>query len=258
MRLSRAALRLGGLARRQVCSFLGQSRKQTCIEIGLIRISIPFVSRLYNKQQQQQHRSLWFFVSSKPFPHMESSSNDDVMPEHIRLRWSCLLSRISDRFGILNHHVEIMSLTGRLALTGVPHRARPTLEQQMCPHLPANIALGENQHASWGKCSKCTQRIFYLPKTTTSPSGTDEFHLHELNKQVLLEKLGVKVRRVEDGPAVGPETIISSSVEGPQLLRRWSAAPSSEEPGQAESQRPWSSLCRACLRAFIPRRSIHQ
>jgi hypothetical protein len=199
---------------------------------------------------------------------MASSSNEDVMPEHVRLRWSCLLSRISDRFDILKHHVEIMSLTGRLALTGVPHRARPTLEQQMCPHLPANIALGENQHASWGKCSKCTQRIFYLPKTT-SPSGTDEFHLHQLNKLVLLEKLGVKVRRVEDGPAVGPETIISSSVDGPQLLRRWSAAPSSEEPGQAESQRPGNpppssmalvdltSWCRACLRAFIPRRSIH-
>jgi hypothetical protein len=210
-----------------------------------------------------QHRSLWFFVSpKKPFLHMASSSNEDVMPEHVRLRWSCLLSRISDRFGILNHHVEIMSLTGRLALTGVPHRARPTLEQQMCPHLPANIALGENQHASWGKCSKCTQRIFYLPKTT-SPSGTDEFHLHQLNKLVLLEKLGVKVRRVEDGPAVGPETIIPSSVDGPQLLRRWSAAPSSEEPGQAESQRPsrtlvdLTSLCRSCLRAFIPRRSIH-
>jgi hypothetical protein len=204
----------------------------------------------------------------KHFPHMASSSHDDdVMPEPIRFRWGCLLLRISERFDILNNHVEIMSLTGRLVPRGIPHRARPTLAQQMCPHPPANMDLGENQHASWGKCSKCMQRIFYLPK---SPSGTEEeLHLHQLNKQVLLEKLGVKVT-VEDSPAVGPETITSSSsVDGPHLLRRWSAAPSSEEPGQAESQQPGNpppsgvtlldltSWCRACLRAFIPRRSIH-
>jgi hypothetical protein len=199
---------------------------------------------------------------------MASSSNDDVMPERIRLRWSCLLSRISERFDILNYHVQIMSLTGRLAPTGVPRLAGPpTLEQQMCPHLPANISLGGNQHASWGKCLKCTQRIFYLTK---DPGGTDEFYLHQLNRQVLLEKLGV-ITVVGPEPvaaqAVGPKSVTSASVDGSQLLRRRSA-PSSEETGQAESQRPSGprsgvalvdlrSWCRACLRAFMPRCSSH-
>jgi hypothetical protein len=189
------------------------------------------------------------------------------MPEHIRLRWSCLLAGISERFDILNYHVKMMSLTARLS-PGVPRWTDRTLEQQMCPHAPANISLGENQHASWGKCLKCTQRIFYLPK---SPAGTDEFHLHQLNRQVLLEKLGVITA---DGPApvavqaVGPEPVtFSSSVDGSQLLRRRSAL-SSETPGQAESQRhsdprpgvalvDLTSWCRACLRAFMLQRSSH-
>ncbi len=114
------------------------------------------------------------------------------------------------------------------------------------------------------------QRIFYLPNNPHR-RGTDEFHSQQLNKQVLLEVLGVITA---DGPepvavqAVGPEPVTSFSVDdGPQLLRRRSAL-SSEAPGQAESQRPsgprsgvdlidLTSWCRACWRAFMPRRSSH-
>lgn len=196
-----------------------------------------------------------------------ASSSDDVMPEHLRLRWSCLLARIFERFDALNKHVTIMDLMGRL-VPGDRRQADRTLEQQMCPHPPAYISPRENQHASWGKCLKCMQRIYYFP--ITHLRGTDEFHSQQLNKQVLLEVLGVITA---DGPepvvvqAVGPEPVTSFPVDGPQLLHRRSAL-SLQAPGQAESQRPsgprsgvaligLTSWCRACWRALMPRRSSH-